>query len=339
VEKSLMKKLNVNSNSAARSNTTRREALQTAGGIAGGIVLARLAPRAFAVATPTSAPQAEGLAAARAEFGKAPIVTTKLSDNVTLLSGPGGNVIVLNGPEGKLLVDTFVIPAWDKMKKVLDGISDKPVKLVINTHWHWDHTDNNANLHGAGATLMAHENTLKRMSEPHDLEILNLHIDPFPADSMPEHTFKEAFHMRFGGEELMIGHFAPAHTDSDIYVHFKKANLLHMGDVFFNGSYCYIDRGTGGSANGMIHGATRMLQMIDNDTKVVPGHGPVGNKSDLTKFRDMVVTARDRVQKLKASGKSLQQTIAAKPVADLESVWGNGKLNGDAFVQVIYTTL
>jgi len=342
VENTITKADKSDSSHAAAQNVkqaTRRELLQTAGSIAGGLVLAHCLPGTLAAAPPGSAAQAEDLAAERARIGKIPIESTQLSDDVTLLSGPGGNVVVLSGPGGKLLVDTFVAPAWDGMKKVLDDISDKSIKLVIDTHWHWEHTDNNANMQNAGATLMAHENTLKRMSQPHDLDVLNLHIDPFPAEALPQHTFNEAFHMRFAGEELMLGHIAPAHTDSDIYVHFKRANLLHMGDVFFNGMYCYIDRGTGGSVNGMIRGATRMLEMIDNDTKVVPGSGPVGNKSDLTKFRDMLVTARDRVQKLKTSGRSLQAAIAAKPLADLDPVWGNGILRGDEFVQVVYATL
>jgi glyoxylase-like metal-dependent hydrolase (beta-lactamase superfamily II) len=145
--------------------------------------------------------------------------------------------------------------------------------------------------------------------------------------------------MHFNGEHLTLGHFAPAHTDSDIYVHFQKANVLHMGDVFFNGMYCYIDRGTRGSIGGMIAGATRMLEMVDNNTKIVPGHGPLGNKTDLRAFRDMMKTARDRVLKLKSKRSSLQQAIAAKPLTDLDSVWGKGLVNGDAFVQLIYTTL
>ena len=145
--------------------------------------------------------------------------------------------------------------------------------------------------------------------------------------------------MNFNGERVALGHFAPAHTDSDIYIHFQKANVLHMGDVFFNGIYSYIDRETGGSINGMIAGTAKMLAMVDNDTKIVPGHGPLGNKADLKKFHDMLVTARGRVRKLKASGKSLEEAVAAKPFADLDAEWGKGLLKGDAFTHVVYTTL
>jgi cyclase len=325
--------------------TTRRELLQAAGSITGGWALSHLFPSgALAAAIPPFAqqsgtPAGDALAAARARFGKVPIESAKLSENLTLLRGPGGNVVVLNGKDGKLLVDTFTQLAWDRFKKTLDDLSNAPLKFVVNSHWHWDHTDNNANVHGAGATLIAHENTLKRLQETHDLDIIGLHFDPSPAAALPEKTFKESYQMNFSGEHIALGHMAPAHTDSDIYIHFQKSNVLHMGDVFFNGIYCYIDRGTNGSISGMIAGANKMLAMVDNDTKIVPGHGPLGNKADLRKYRDMMVTARERVQKLKASGKSLEAAVAAKPLSDLDPAWGGGTLNGDAFVHVIYTTL
>ena len=323
---------------------TRRDILQTAGALAGGWALSHLFPKALAGATPLFAQQgsaapADALAAARARFGKVPIESAKLSENLTLLRGPGGNVVVLDGKDGKLLVDTFTQGAWDSFKKTLEGIGKAPVKLAIDSHWHWDHTDNNANVRGTGATLIAHENTLKRLKETHDLDVIGLHFDPSPENALPQKTFKESYQMDFSGEHVALGHLAPAHTDSDIYIHFQKSNVLHMGDVFFNGIYCYIDKETNGSIGGMIAGANKMLAMVDNETKIVPGHGPLGNKSDLKMFRDMMVTARDRVRKLKSSGKSLEEAVAAKPLSDLDPVWGKGVLNSDAFVHVVYTTL
>ncbi len=326
------------------NRATRREILQATGALAGGWALSHVFPKVLAGATPRFAQQggaaaADGLAEARARFGKVPIESAKLSENLTLLRGPGGNVVVLSGKDGKLLVDTFTQLAWDRFKKTLDEISNAPVKLAIDSHWHWDHTDNNANVRGAGATLIAHENTLKRLKETHDLDVIGLHFDPSPENALPQRTFKESYQMNFSGEHVALGYIAPAHTDSDIYIHFQKANVLHMGDVFFNGIYCYIDKETNGSIGGMIAGATKMLAMVDNETKIVPGHGPLGNKADLRKFRDMLVTARARVQKLKSSGKSLEEAVAAKPFADLDPVWGNGVLSSDSFVHVVYTTL
>src|ERR1700691_147531 len=276
----------------------RREILRGAGALAGGWALSQICPQAIVGAAPRFPPPAgaipiNGVAEARLRFANTPIEFVKLSDNLTLLMGPGGNVVVLNGKDGKLLVDTFTQLAWDRFKKTLDDLSHAPIKIAIDSHWHWDHTDNNVNVHAAGATLIGHVNTLKRMSETHDLDVINLHFDPSPPDALPQRTFKEELQMNFSGEHLALGHIAPAHTDSDIYIHFQKANVLHMADVFFNGIYCYIDKETGGSIHGMIAGATKMLAMIDNNTKVVPGHGPLGNKEDLKKFRDMLTTARD----------------------------------------------
>jgi cyclase len=325
------------------NRATRREVLRGTAALAGGWALAHVFPESLSGAAPRFAPQggsaADAMAAARTRFGKAPIEPTKLSDHLTLLRGPGGNVVVLDGTDGKLLVDTFTQYAWDRFKKTLDDLSAAPLKLAIDSHWHWDHTDNNANVHAAGATLLAHENTLKRLSETHDLDVIGLHFDPSPANALPSKTFKESYQMHFSGEHVSLGHIAPAHTDSDIYIHFQKANVLHMGDVFFNGAYCYIDKGTNGSIGGMIAGTTKMLAMVDNATQIIPGHGPLGNKTDLRNFRDMLVTARDRVQKLKKSGKSLAEAVAAKPFADLDPVWGKGALNSDAFTHVVYTTL
>src|SRR5712692_5489571 len=284
----------------------------------------------------------------RARFNAAPLETHWFGEDVTILSGPGGSVVILNGPDGKFVVDTFVAPAWPKLKKALDGIDNAPVKYVINTHWHFDHTDNNAPLHAAGATVLAHENTKKRMSEPHDLPVLyrgpdgalaGLHFDPSPAEALPQQTFAAIYKLQANGETLALQHLAPAHTDTDIYVHFQKASVIQMGDVFFNGMYPYIDPGTGGTITGMIAAADKILSLAGNYTKIVPGHGPLGNKADLTKFRDMLVTARDRVQKLKSAGKSAQEAVAEKPLADLDPVWGKGLLNSDQFVQVVYLAL
>ena len=324
---------------------TRREMLQATTGLAGGALLTRLFPETLSRAMSTawaqqpSAPPADPVAAIRAQMGGAPIEAQKLADNLTLLSGPGGNVVVLNGADGKLIVDTFVSPALSKLKAALDGIGNAPLKFVINTHWHFDHTDNNAALRTFGATILAHENTKKRMSEPHELAVLGLKFPPSSASALPQRTFRDNYKLQANGESLALAHIPPAHTDTDIYVHYQKANVLHLGDTFFNGLYPYIDGGTGGSIQGMIAAANKILALADNSTKIVPGHGPLGNKADLAKFRDMLSTARDQVQKLKSSGRSVQEAVAAKPLANLEPTWGKGFFNSDAFVQIVYLTL
>jgi cyclase len=326
-----------------QKQTTRREMLRGSAALAGGALVTELFPgsllRAAILNYPQQAPAADPAATFRAQMGAAPIQSQKLAENLTMLSGPGGNVVVLNGPDGKFIVDTFVSPAWPRLKETLDGIGNAPLKIVIDTHWHFDHTDNNSALHAAGATVLAHENTKKRMSEPQTIPILNVHFPASPADALPQETFPSSHKLQANGDTLSLEHFSPAHTDSDIYVHFEKANVLHMGDTFFNGVYPFVDAGSGGKINGMIAAADKGLTLADNDTKIVPGHGPLGNKADLTKFRDMVVTARDRVQKLKSDGKTAQEAAATKPLADLDPVWGKGTFNSDLFIQVIYLTL
>jgi glyoxylase-like metal-dependent hydrolase (beta-lactamase superfamily II) len=177
------------------------------------------------------------------------------------------------------------------------------------------------------------------MAEPHDSAIMGLHFPASPADALPQQTFSSSKELHANGEIVMLQYFQPAHTDTDIYIHFQKANVIHMGDTFFNGFYPVIDASTGGKINGMILAADKILTLVDNNTKIVPGHGPLGNKADLTKFRDMLVVARDRVQKLKTAGKSAGEIAASKPFADLDATWGKGFFNGDVFAQVVYSAL
>jgi len=306
---------------------------------AGALVEGLFPPELARAATRRAAQQQQDrVAQFRAQIGAIPIQSQPLAKNVTLLAGPGGNVVVLQGSDGLVVVDTFVAPAWPKFQESLKGLG-APVKTVINTHWHFDHTDNNAPLRAGGAMLVAHENTKLRMTQPHHLAVLELDFAPSPAAALPQRVFKEGYKLEANGEKLAVMHVPPAHTDTDVAVRFEKANVLHTGDVFFNGFYPYIDGSTGGRVDGVIEATDRLLSLADADTKIVPGHGPLGTKSDLAKYRDMLSTAADRVRKLKASGKSLEECMAAKPFTDLDVDWGKGSLNGETFVKVVYLTL
>ena len=321
---------------------TRREVLLGAAGLGGAALAARLFPASIvraAAGWPQQGAPADQIAAMRAQFGGAPIQAQPLTDSITMLSGPGGNVVVLNGADGKLIGDNFVMPAWPHLKEALDNIGKAPLKTAVDTHWHFDHADNNAAVRGAGATLIAHENTKKRMSETHTLPVLNLTFPPSPTSALPQQTFSQKHKVMMNGETVSLVHMPPAHTDTDVYLHFEKANVLQTGDVFFNGIYPYIDSGTGGSVSGMIAGAGKLLAVADNNTKIVPGHGALGTKADLTKYREMLMTVRERLQKLKTSGKSAQEAVAAKPLDDLEPVWGKGLFNSDTFIQIAYPAL
>ena len=280
----------------------------------------------------------EKLASFRASFANTPIQTQQLGENLTMLSGPGGNVLALHGADGLVVVDNFVSTVWTKLEEQLKSFG-APVKYVINTHWHLDHTDNNAPLHAAGATIIAHENTRKRMSKPHHLLVLELDMPASPANALPQRVFKNEYRLEANGERVELSHVSPAHTDTDVILHFDRANLVHTGDVFFNGRYPYIDSSTGGKLDGMIEAANRVLRLANAETRIVPGHGRLAARADLEKFRDMLSTVADRVRKLKTAGKSLDESIAEKPLADLDAEWGNGRFKGADFVRIVYPTL
>jgi cyclase len=246
-------------------------------------------------------------------------------------------VIVRHGLDGKLIVDTFVRGAFAGLKQRVDALGTAPILFAIDTHWHFDHTDNNEDVRKAGATLIAHENTRKRLSEPHDL--LGMHFDPAPAAALPAETFKQNHRLAFNNEYIERGYFQPAHTDTDIYVQFVLSEVLHVGDTFFNGMYPFIDASTGGNIKGMIAAADQALRMAGPRAKIVPGHGALADREALMQYREMLVTVRDRVQKLKAAGRIEKEVVAAKPTADLDPAWGKGFVQPDEFVTIVYNTL
>ena len=313
---------------------TRRDWIRQAATITGGaIVVTGLPDWAYAHAYQPG----DQIAAMRAQLGAAPISTTSLGPNLSLLAGPGGNVVVLHGADGKVVVDTFVQPAWNNLKAALDKLGNQKIATVIDTHWHFDHADNNGAFRKEGARIVAHDNTRKRMTESHVL--MGSKIPPSPADALPTETFAATRRLDVNAEQIMLGKIPDAHTDTDIYIKFTTANVLHLGDVFFNGMYPFIDATTGGSINGMIAGVNFSMKQADSSTKIVPGHGPLGDLAALTRFRDMLVTSRDRVAKLKKSGQTLQEVIAAAPTKDLDAVWGQGFFPPNDYVALVYTTL
>jgi cyclase len=311
-------------NESASRRLSRRELLWTTAAVVG---WSRL-PRA-------QAPQPDPLAALRARHGAAPIVTLALGDRLAMLSGPGGNVAVLSGPDGTIAVDTFVQPARAALKHVLDARGGR-LAAAINTHWHFDHTDNNALFRQSGAIVVAHANTVRRLSETQ--EVAGLRIEPVSPAERPTDTFTETRTMQANGEILELGHLPLAHTDTDIYIRFAHANVLHLGDTYFNGGYPFIDTGTGGAIGGLIGAADRALALADGSTKIVPGHGPLSDRDALARYRDMLVTVRDRVQKLKSSGRTLDEVVAAKPTADLDAAW-KAFVQPAQFVTAVYNTL
>ena len=315
---------------------TRRELLRGAAVAGGALLVPSWIEPAYGWLQ-QAAQSADPLETMRKNFGAIPIERVKLTDNLTMLSGPGGNVVVLNGADGKVVVDSFVQTAWTNLKQTLDSMGSSPIQTLIDTHWHFDHADNNENFRKAGAAIVAHENTKKRLSETHNL--LGMTFKPSPPDALPTRTFKDTHTLTANGDQVMLGYVPPAHTDTDIYIRFAKGNVLHLGDLFFNGMYPFIDISTGGSINGMIRAAGMNLKLADASTRIVPGHGPLATREDLTKFQDMMVTVRDRVQKLKKDGRKLEEVVAAEPTKDLDPIWGKGFMQAKDFVGIVFNSL
>src|SRR3954449_8345376 len=227
-----------------------------------------------------------------------PIVTHKLRNNITVLEGSGGNIAVLTGPDGKVLIDAGIRVSRPQITKVLAELGADPVTHLINTHWHFDHADGNEWLHSVGAKIIAQENTRKHLSSVQRVEDWDYNFLPPPPGALPSEVFATERSMKLNGASIALKHYAPAHTDSDISVSFGEADIVHVGDTFWNGVYPFIDYSSGGGIDGMIAASDANLATTTDKTIIIPGHGqPVSNKSELREFRDMLVATRDNVAK------------------------------------------
>jgi glyoxylase-like metal-dependent hydrolase (beta-lactamase superfamily II) len=266
----------------------------------------------------------------------AKINVQRLRGNVSVLTGSGGNITVLIGRDGKVLVDAGITASRPQMTKDLASLSDDPVKHLINSHWHFDHTDGNEWLHSVGAEITAHENTRKHLATTTRVEDWNFTFPPAPAGTLPTKLFNSEQTLHLNGATLALKYYPPAHTDSDISVHFPDADIIHVADTFWNGHFPFIDYSTGGSIDGMIRAAEANVGRVTDETIVIPGHGPIGNRSQLVEFRDMLVSVRDKVSALKKEGKSLEEVVAAKPTADYDPKWGGFVIDGNFFTRLVY---
>jgi glyoxylase-like metal-dependent hydrolase (beta-lactamase superfamily II) len=272
----------------------------------------------------------------RADGRSATITTKSLRRNVSVLMGAGGNIVVLPGPDGKVLVDTGYATSQKQISQALDGMSRDPLRHLIDTHWHFDHTDGNAWIHAAGATIIGHENTRKRLSTLQEIPAFHGIFPPSPLGALPTIVFLDERTFYFNSETISLKYYPPAHSDSDISVRFADADVLHTGDTWFNGIYPFIDYHNGGSLDGMLAASARNLRSVDEQTIIVPGHGAVGNKANLSEYVEMVSAVRQKVATLKKQGKSVSETVAAKPSAGFDSKWGGGWIGPKAFVELIY---
>lgn len=272
----------------------------------------------------------------KADAAKAPVIVQSLRGNLHVLSGSGGNISVLNTRHGKLLVDAGIAVSKNRIMQALDKIDRPPIKYLINSHWHFDHTDGNEWLHRAGATIVSHRQTRENLANTIRVDDWNYTFPPADAGALPTVLFDDEHVLRFDGMEIHLKKYAPAHTNCDVSVYFPHADVLHVADTWWNPYYPFIDHSTGGSVDGMIAACQRNIAITTNKTVIVPGHGAVGTRAELIEFRDMLVSIRQAVAKLKKAGSSLAEAVAAKPTRPYDDKWGKFVVGGDFFTRLVY---
>lgn len=272
------------------------------------------------------------------DFSKVEVTIEKLAPGVAVLFGSGGNIGLSYGEDGNVIIDDQFAPLTPKIVAAIATLDPDPVKFVINTHWHGDHTGGNENFGKAGAVIIAQDNVRTRMSTDQVVKAFNTTIPASPKDALPVVTFGDGVTLHLNGDTIHVIHVRNAHTDGDSLVHWQKADLLHMGDIFFNKVMLpFIDLGSGGSIDGMIAAADRGLAFAGAKTKIIPGHGPVGSRGDLLAYRDMLVDIRAKVAAGIASKRTLAQIQASAPVARYGMT--DGAVKPDQFVETVYNSL
>jgi len=273
------------------------------------------------------------------DFSKVDIKTTDLGDNVYMLEGQGGNITVAVAKDGIIMVDSEFAPLHDKIKAAIAAVSNQPIKYLIDTHFHGDHTGGNEPFAKDGAEVIAEANVKKRLAAGTTNGLTGVKTPPAPAGALPSKTYTGAFKIRLNGRVADLTHIANAHTDGDTYVWFKTADVLSTGDTFTNGRYPNIDFANGGNIRGMIAATDAFLRLTNAKSRIVPGHGPIADRAALIEYRTMLVTARDRMAALVKQGKSEDELVAAKPFADLDAKWALTELASTNFVRVVYHSL
>lgn len=251
-----------------------------------------------------------------------------IKDGIHVIMGRGGNIGVSVGEDGVFMIDDQFAPATEAILGQVKTVTDQPVRFLVNTHFHRDHTGGNENLGNAGVLIFAHDNVRARLL-----------AGDAPADALPVVTFNDTTTFHMNGQTVRVFHTANAHTDGDAMIHFQEADVIHMGDTFFNGFYPFIDSRSGGSIEGVFRSIDLVLELADAETVIIPGHGPIANRDDLIAYRDMLTKARDAISPLIADGKSVEEIVAAAPTKEFDAQWGGGFLNPERFLRVMHAAL
>lgn len=267
------------------------------------------------------------------------IETTKVASGLYMMMGQGGNITVSIGDDGTFLIDDQYASMSKKISAAIKKAGGDTPRFLLNTHWHGDHTGSNTDFGEQGTIIVAHENVRKRLSSDQFVKAFNMKSGPQPKAALPVITFTDGITFHWNGNTVEARHVEAAHTDSDSYVFFKESNVVTTGDLYFAGFYPFIDPDSKGSVAGVIVGVNEILNFINDETKVIPGHGPLSNKKELTAYRDMLQSVYDRVKALKEDGKSLEEIIAAKPTADFDAKWGNGIFTAEKWLSIVAPTI
>jgi len=276
---------------------------------------------------------------AQGDLDRVEITTTQVADGIYMLAGAGGNIGVSVGADGAFLIDDQYAPLTEKILTAVGKISDGQVHFLLNTHWHRDHTGGNENAGKMGIVVVAHDNVRERMSVPQFNETFDSRTPAASPGALPVVTFNDSVTFHLNGDEIHAFHVGSAHTDGDTIVHFRKANVFHMGDVLFNRMYPFIDGSSGGSIDGVLAAVANVLSLSDEQTRFIAGHGPVADRKDLEAYQAMLRTVRAEIAPMIAAGKTLQQIQDAEPTAQFDDVWGGGFLDPDKFVELTYGLL
>ena len=291
--------------------------------------LARAALVAACLATPSAAQ----------DMTKVAIEPTPVAGSIHMLKGRGGNLGLCVGADGSFLVDDQYAPLTDKIRAAITKIHPGPLRFVLNTHWHGDHTGGNENLGKAGVLVVAHDNVRVRMSTEQFNAVFADTTPASPPGALPVVTFSDAVTLHLNGEEIHAFHVAPAHTDGDAIVHFRRANVIHAGDIYFNGMYPFIDIDSGGSIRGVVAAVDRILALADAQTRIIPGHGALSSRTELESYRAMLAGVIEAIAPAVERGDTLEQVVASSPTAAFDATWGNGFMKPPQFTKIVYLDL